>query len=65
MIDLGPLYPHPNRVAELARAQAWDAVCYALDGWRDAATGTERAYFRRLGLFEIRAWKRWIVRRPL
>lgn len=61
IIDLGPRFPHPRNAGQLIRAQRWDAVTEALDGWR-GSTGADHTYFRRLALFEIAEWKRWEAR---
>ncbi len=58
MSGLSHLYPHPRRPDELIRAQRWNAVTYALAGYRDSTKPADRRYFRQLALFEIRTWKR-------
>ncbi len=58
MSGLPHLYPRADNAAELILAQKWNALTYALDGWREAGTGPDRTYFRRLALHEIAAWKR-------
>lgn len=58
MTGLPHLYPRPDSAAELVHAQAWSAVEYALEGYRTAASAADRAYFRKLLLHEIAAFKR-------
>jgi hypothetical protein len=62
MSGLAHIYPRADRIGELVLAQQWDAVTYALEGWQ-ASHGADRAYFRRLGLCEIAAWKRMVTPR--
>ncbi len=64
MTGLPHLYPRADNAAELILAQKWNAVTYALAGWRSAVQPADRGYFRRLALHEIAAFKLADAGRP-
>ncbi len=63
MSGLPHLYPRADNAAELIRAERWDNITLTIDGWREASTPADRAYYRGAALFAIREWKRWECKR--